>query len=145
MLLNVEARETSIHGTLHKEEGYIVEHLGSKMKIGLEPGVSPLISSQPLWILSASKSLSVSKGYLWAILIARTPGLQSNKKCATNGATGGGGSDLGDVGKGLLYITREKNVDKEVILEMDKETQGKGVDTSVLRIVEQKGCVYEDE
>lgn len=104
----------------------------------MTPGSSPLISSTPFWIIDTH---SISDAYDWAIVSGGVPSLEYKGKCITNGATSGKG-DLGDVGKGLWYLTRSQNMTGSIEKSMDAAVTGHGIDVSVAKIVGQTGCVY---
>jgi len=87
----------------------------------------------PYWVLFAGPS---EDNYEYGIVSGGPPMLQGPNGCIS------GTMDNAVNGAGLWLFTKDPVVDKEMVAMLRSEAEGMGFDLSVLRPVEQEGCIY---
>eukprot|EP01023_Acetabularia_acetabulum_P013266 TRINITY_DN1635_c1_g1_i1.p1 TRINITY_DN1635_c1_g1~~TRINITY_DN1635_c1_g1_i1.p1 ORF type:complete len:254 (-),score=44.37 TRINITY_DN1635_c1_g1_i1:1289-2050(-) len=116
----------------------------SKLRVGL-PALrfAERITFGDYWIVAAQPSQNTTIGFDWAIISAGAPKTATDNGCRT-------GSSIPAIervqinGIGLWYFTREKVASEETISALNEAAKNLGFDTSVLKKVEQDGCLYAD-
>eukprot|EP01024_Parvocaulis_polyphysoides_P021831 TRINITY_DN20369_c1_g3_i3.p1 TRINITY_DN20369_c1_g3~~TRINITY_DN20369_c1_g3_i3.p1 ORF type:complete len:236 (-),score=7.37 TRINITY_DN20369_c1_g3_i3:515-1222(-) len=101
----------------------------SKLRVGF-PGMRELQQEfyTDYWIVAVQPSKNETIGYDWAIISLGPPNEQTEDGCKV----------------GLYFFTREKVASEDTISTMCKTAQDLGFDTTVLKKVEQEGCLYTD-
>lgn len=101
-------------------------------KILVAPCFLPNLLAGPYWIVLAGPE---ENNYQWAVVSGGQPTVKiTNETCTTK--------EKGVNGSGLWILSRDQVLDKETLEMIKKEMLNKGIATSELLPVEQKGCEY---
>jgi lipocalin len=110
----------------------------SKLSVGFSLGGFQL-GSGPYWVVAIDED-----NYDWAIITGGPPTVQGTDGCQTGGGGGGGlfggGGQVNNIG---FWLFSRRPVDPENTEVMLSKASQLGLDLSVLRDVQQMGCLYE--
>ena len=123
VVVDMYANERTENGDIYSPSSYNLTlknpSESSKFSIGTSPGLNPLISSFPFWIISSTPT--------YMIIISGLPVSEtSDKKCSPNGSTHSG--SISDTGKGMWLLSRSGVVSEAEWKEMISDMDGKGLD-----------------
>ena len=126
------ARKGSVEGE-PSNEGMVlnafIPNVAIKSKLKVGPKFVPRVLYGDYWIVAREED--------WAIISGGQPTIEvSDGLCTTESA-----DNVRNQG-GLWLFTREKEVSDELVETMKKKAKELGIDTSMLKKVEQKGCEY---